>query len=176
MSNVPLPSSFVRNRVALSWREALWGLEHQLLDMPAVVELGADRLIAGSDNPAEVELASLRKSEIGEAEILLRRLAQIEPATSESEISRKWLFLRMSWIYEGKSSNEEKLGEAESVYADFGYPHEVEGFIRHMPATWNYDPKSHTPQKNEARLFRMWKQYLIAREDEFVKRDSKAQG
>jgi hypothetical protein len=129
MSSLPIPSAFVRNRVALTWREALWGLEHQLL----------------------------------------RRLAETEPAISEAEIARKWLFLRMALIYEDKKSAGDRLAEAESVYADFGYPQEVEGFIRYMPADRSYDPKSHTPEENEARLLRIWKQYLDANACEFMK-------
>jgi hypothetical protein len=155
--------------VALAWREALWGLEHQLLDRPTIVELAIDRLIEGSDNPIEVELAALQKSELPEAGDLLRRLAETEPALSEAEIARKWLFLRMALIYEDKKSPGDRLAEAESAYADFGYPREVEGFIRYMPADSSYDPRSHTPEENEARLLRMWKQYLDASACEFVK-------
>lgn len=156
--------------MALTWREALWGLEHQLLDRLTIIDLAIDRLIEGSDNSIEVELAALQKSEIHESGDLLRRLAVTEAALSESEIARKWLFLRMAWIYEDKKNAGDRLAEAESAYADFGYPREVEGFIRYMPANWSYDPKSHTPEENEARLFRMWQQYLDASAHEFVKR------
>ncbi|MGH8139143.1 MAG: DUF2247 family protein [Steroidobacteraceae bacterium] len=171
MNSSTIPSTFVRDRVLLTWEEALWGVEHLLIDTSTVVDLATDRLLAGSDDPVEIELAALPKSEISEAGDLLRRLADTEPAHSATEIARKWLFLRMAWIYERRGDLQDPLGEAESAYADFGYPREVEGFMRYMPATWGYAPKTHTREENEARLYRLWQQYLAAAAREFGKDD-----
>ncbi|MGH8477564.1 MAG: DUF2247 family protein, partial [Methylococcales bacterium] len=52
------------------------------------------------------------------------------------------------------------LSEVEAIYADFDYPPEIEAFVSYMPVTDGYDPSQHSIEKNKARLFSKWKQYL----------------
>lgn len=59
----PIPYAFLRERLRLSWRDALWGYEHQLIGWSAIVDLAIERARAGSHDSIEIELASLTKME-----------------------------------------------------------------------------------------------------------------
>ncbi len=63
-------------------------------------------------------------------------LTEIETATSttDPDPSRVWLFLVLARLYELRSSSEDPMAEIESVYADFDYPDEIEGFVPFLPA------------------------------------------
>lgn len=163
----PIPYSFVRERLKLSWRDALWGYEHQMIGWSAVVDLATDGLCADSNDPLEIELAGLTKVETFQVDDLLRELANASPGENSAIAQRKWLYLSLAWLFENKSNIPDPLGDVESIYADFDYPPEVESFVRYMPVTDGYDPNAHTKDENENRLFRKWQDYLVAAESEF---------
>lgn len=162
----PIPYSFVRERLKLSWRDALWGYEHQMIGWSAVVDLATDRFCAGSNDLLEIELAGLTKMETFQVGDLLRELANASSGDDSAIVQRKWLYLSLAWLFENKASIPDPLGDVESIYADFDYPPEIENFVRYMPVTDGYDPSAHTKDENENRLFRKWREYLVAAESE----------
>ncbi len=164
---ISIPYSFVRERLKLSWRDALWGYEHQMIGWSAVVDLATDRLCAGSNDPLEIELAGLTKMETFQVGELLRELANASPEEDSAIAQRKWLYLSLAWLFENKASIPDPLEGVESIYADFDYPPEVESFVRYMPVTDGYDPSAHTKDENENRLFEKWREYLVVAESEF---------
>lgn len=158
----PIPYSFVREHLKLSWRDALWGYEHQLIGWSAIVHLATERLNAGSDDLLESEIASLTKMETYQVGDLLRKLASASPEEDGALSQRKWLYLLLAWLFENKESVPDPLGEVETIYADFDYPPEIEGFVRYMPVIDAYDPGAHTRDENENRLFGKWREFLMA--------------
>lgn len=160
MSLMPIPYSFIREHALLSWRDALWGYERQLVGWPCIVGVAEDRLCGGSDDPLEIELAGLGKSETQQVGELLRKLVNDEPYETGLSSEKKWLFLVLAWLFENQASLSDPLGEIETVYADFDYPPEIGGFVRYMPVTDDYDPSRHSMEENEGRLLSKWEQYL----------------
>lgn len=163
----PIPYSFVCERLKLSWRDALWGYEHQLIGWSTIVDLAIERLYADSDDPLEIELASLTKMETYQVGDLLRKLAGASPEEDSVIAQRKWLYLLLAWLFENKESVSDPFGEVEAIYTDFGYPPEIEGFVRYMPVTDGYDPSAHTKDENESRLCEKWREYLVTTKPEF---------
>jgi hypothetical protein len=157
----PIPFPFIQERVSLSWRDALWGYEHQMIGWSGIVDLAKDRLCASSDR-REIELSCHGKSETPQIGELLRDLAASELDEQESTSVKKWLFLTLAWIFDQKDRIDDPLGDVEKVYADFDYPIDIENFVRYMPVTDSYDPRQHGGQQNENRLFTNWKEYLDA--------------
>ena len=166
MSLTPIPFLFIRERNSLSWRDALWGYEHQMIGWSGIVDLAKNRLCSASD-VREIELSCLGKSETHQVGELLRELAASEPEKLGSMSVRKWLFLMLAWIFDNKAHTDDPLGEVETIYADFDYPSEIENFVRYMPVTDGYDPSQHSSEENENRLFENWKKYLDAAQHEF---------
>jgi hypothetical protein len=142
----------------LSWRAVLWGLENGLLGWSDVVNLAKHR--AGETSPHARELALMGKSQANEVGKTLSALAAQDPPHSEAEIRKAWLRLVMKWIFENRSSYSDPLGEVELVYADFGYPPEIENLVRYMPPADEYDPGKHSATENKARLIELWRRYV----------------
>jgi len=161
MKLTPIPYSFIRNKVALSWEDALWGYEHQLIGWSDIVSIADDRLALGSDDPVEIELSSLGKSETHQIGELLRDLADKDISEHEEISEKKWLFLILSWLYDNRETIPNPLAEVEIIYADFDYPAEIEEFVSYMPVTDDYDPSQHSSEENKARLISKWEDYLI---------------
>lgn len=158
----PIPSSFLREHIRLSWRDALWGYERQMLGWSSIVDLATDRLCEGSDEQLEIELSCLGKSEAQQVGELLRKLAASEKEEEGIAAERKWLYLQLAWLFANRANIADPLGYVESIYADFDYPNEIAGFVRYMPVTDGYDPAQHSHEDNERRLFDNWKRYLDA--------------
>ena len=159
MNLTPVPFSFIKN-VSLSWRDALWGYERQLIGWSGIVDFAVDRVSAGSDNPLEIELSGLGKSETQQVGELLRALANRELDKKCETAEKKWLFLVLAWLFERRADVSDPLSEVETIYADFDYPSEIESFVGYMPATDGYDSSKQSIEENNARLFAKWEKYL----------------
>lgn len=150
-----IPYSFLRPRARLTWREVMFGLDQQLLDPGAPIDNSIDRLIEEDDPSSElVELASMNRGE--DTRQLVAALSQSEADQSEGMIRSKWLYLVLAWFFEQREQLRDALQAVEEVYADFGYPQELAGFVRYMPSA----DQNLGQQQNEARLFQKWKAYL----------------
>lgn len=162
----PIPYSFIRERVDLSFSEALWGYDRQLLGWSSVVDLAVDKVAAGSNDAKEIELASLTKLEAHRVGDLLREIVKGSDTTSDLA-KRKWLYLVLARLFEKRQEVDSPSFEIELIYADFDYPAEMASFVGYMPTTDGYDRSRHTPEQNRARMVDKWKQYLERAEAEF---------
>jgi hypothetical protein len=160
MVSIHIPYSFIREYVFLSWRDALWGYEHQLICWSDIVAMAEDRLSLVPDNSTELELAFLGKSDTQQIGELLRDLSNNEPDDGGNLTDKKWLFLVLAWLFKNKEAVADPLAEVASIYADFNYPTEIESFVNYMPVTDGYDPSNHSIEENKARLYSKWEEYL----------------
>lgn len=160
MEPTPIPLSFVDMRLRLAWSDIAWGFQNGWLDAVSVVEYAVSQLAEGEDQSvAVVELAGLTRSEFVEVPFLLEKV--VSTGAEDSTISRrKWLYLVLAWVYEHRADLADPLEVVEQLYADFGYPEEIQGFVRYMPPESNYEPKAHTHAENVDRLLSKWKEYL----------------
>ncbi|OIR03695.1 hypothetical protein GALL_141120 [mine drainage metagenome] len=151
-----IPSEFVKQLVDLNWREIKFGLDHQLIDSAAAIDRATESLCRNEPAAkAEVELAGLSHDEpVSE---LVDQLAQKEPEVGEEALREKWVYVVLAWLFENRSSFGSPLELVEEIYADFGYPREVAPFVRYMPMA---GPDLGNREKNEARLYDYWRDYL----------------
>ncbi len=99
MQVVPLPYVFIRERLRLSWRAALWGYEHKVIDWSGIVDLAVDRCSEGSNDSAEIELAGLTKINAYHVDEILTKLAG-SSAQSDDDVKQTWLYLLLAWLFE----------------------------------------------------------------------------
>jgi hypothetical protein len=157
----PLPFNFVRYRVDLTWADVAWGFQHGWLDAASVVECAVAQLAGDDDaSPTVVELAGLTRSDLTEVPFLLAKVVGAAGTEANPDSERKWLYLVLAWLYDRRAELSDPLGVVEQLYADFGYPAELRGFVRYMPPEGHYEPQAHTHAENIARLFSKWKEYL----------------
>jgi hypothetical protein len=76
MSTSTIPYEFIRDNVAPTWEEMLWGYDHQLVGWSTLVDLATDKVAAGSNNPTEIDLAGIQKNEAWKVGKLVRTHAK----------------------------------------------------------------------------------------------------
>ncbi len=161
MEQVPIPFAFARDRLELTWPEVAWGFRSGWFGAAGVVEYAVSRLAEDTDaSPAAVELAAITDSGFAEVSSLIERVVTGAKADDPSVTERKWLYLILAWVYEHRADLDDPLGVVEQLYADFGYPAELRGFVRYMPSEGGYEPQAHTQAENVDRLLRKWNEYL----------------
>lgn len=161
MEPTPIPFSFVRDQLGLTWADVVWGYQKGWLDAAGVVEYAVAQLAGDDDaSPALVELAGLTRSEFAEVPFLLEKVVGAAGTETNPDSERKWLYLVLAWVYDRRAELSDPLGVVEQLYADFGYPAELRGFVRYMPPEDHYEPQAHTHFENIARLFSKWEEYL----------------
>lgn len=154
---------FIRERTHLTWREALFGIDNELLSPRAAVDFAAHQLeVQENAEPALVELAGVCSGE--SVRDLVEQLVAAEPPQVSEAMRRKWIFLVLAWIFEHKESYPDPLRVVEEVYADFGYPDAITSFVRYMPMD---EPDLGSREANESRLYEKWKRYLDSAFGEF---------
>lgn len=148
--------SFIKERTHLTWREALFGIDNELLSPGAAVDFAADQLAMFDDAASElITLAGLSAEE--PTRDLVKQLADAEPQQDQEVMRNKWLYLALAWIFEHRGSFPDPLRTVEEVYSDFGYPEAVASFVRYMPME---EPDLGSTEANERRLYEKWKRYL----------------
>jgi hypothetical protein len=151
-----LPYAFLRTHGRLSWRSVHFGFQNELIGPDVPKELAIDQ-IAESETllPALLDLASGSKNDpVSE---LVKQLAASELECPEEKLREEWLYLVLAWIYEHRDDYMDPLQKVEEVYADFGYPQRIAGFVRYMPME---GPDLGSREANENRLFERWRKYL----------------
>jgi len=156
----PPPLSFCRSANRFSWSDFLWGFEREIFSWKDAIAFATLRVGERSDpTTEELELASLEKDDAGIVNDIVRRLASTENHEPNG-VERKWRFLLLKWLFENRGRVDDPLGDIEQIYADFGYPRELENFVRYMPPSDGYDPGLHTAAENHARLIAEWEHFL----------------
>lgn len=141
------------------WCDLLWGYERKLIGWSDVVCFAKDR-VADQDDDDIIELSGVDKEATFRVGELLRTLAARDAECDEDKSQQIWLKQVLGWLLRNKANYADPLAEVESIYADFDYPAEIEGFVRYMPVTDCYDPSAHSTEENEQRLYMKWEEYL----------------
>jgi len=158
-----IPYAFIADHARMTWRDVLFGIEHELIAAEAASELAAHRLVTDDDpSPALIELAALAKGESPAA--LVSALASAESPGDPEQTKRKWLYLVLSWLLHHRNELPDALAAVEEVYADFGYPERVARFVRYMPMI---GPDLGSRALNEQRLIDEWQRYVAEEAREY---------
>lgn len=150
-----IPAPFIEERVRLTWREVLFGIDNELIAPEAAVHFADDRIANQDPSMALLELSGLQKGE--STRTLVDRLANAEPPQNADEICNKWLYIALAWILEHRAIYADPFEAVEEVYADFGYPPRIAGFVRYMPTD---EPDLGNRELNEQRMYEKWRRYL----------------
>jgi hypothetical protein len=162
MSSLSPSLDFCMLSVDLQWSDVIWGVEHGLLTWKDVRNFALYRLSNPQSTTFDVEnsIVALGKDNASEIMDLARDAASYNSPIVVDQQNEKWLFLLLKWAYENRSSIPYPLGVVDELYADFGYPENLEPFVAFLPPKDGWEPLKHTAQENEERLFRNWESYL----------------
>lgn len=94
----------------------------------------------------------------------VQKLASSEPPSDPNILNSKWLYLALAWLFEHRSECPDPLDEVAALYSDFGYPSEIEHFVRYMPMV---GPRLGSHTEYARRLYEYWKRYLVLAAERF---------
>jgi hypothetical protein len=162
-THVVLPAEFIAARVLLLPVELARGYRLGHVSDRSVVRLAEQLLATGFPvSPHTEELALLLSADYDRVPDLVAEIDEAEPS-APSNHTEVWLYLVLAWIYEHREEFADPLAEIETVYADFGYPEQIEGLVRYLPAP---PGQSSGPGAVEAR----WKDFLDRQGTHYARR------
>jgi len=128
-----IPAAFVTDHVTLTPDELAYGFRHGWLTPQDVVQVALATLSAGASlSQPEEALALLLSDELDQVPFLIDELEHV--GAQDGDPAAVWLFLALAWIYEHRTEFYDPFAMIEMLYADFGYPDDIKGFVRFMPA------------------------------------------
>jgi hypothetical protein len=158
-----IPADFVLARSLPTPGEVAYGYEHGWLTAADAVRVALAGYGTIPDPPAAYEeLALLLSDGLGRVPELIADIAKSSPPENHARI---WLYLALAWTYEHRAEYPDPLSIVEQLYDDFGYPAEIERFVRFLPA-----PEG-LPTGEEA-LYTRWKTYLDEANSEYRTRET----
>ncbi len=158
-----LPADFVTARSRPTAAELAYGLDHGWIGAGDVVAIAEVELADGiATTPVVEELALLLRDEYVRVPDIL---AGVD--VGQEDAWRLWLFLALAWLRENRDRFQDPYEVIELIYADFGYPEEIVGLVRFMPAP------AGAPVGLDA-IDGRWASYLDERAHEYARRSSTA--
>lgn len=158
-----MSAEFITSRVHLLPSELARGYRLGYLDEATVVELAEDAFRRGHSEATPIgELALLLSDELDRVPDLLGQIDTMA-APADPDPSLVWLFLVLAQAYDRRGVSKDPLADLEAIYAEFGYPEEIEGFVPFLPA-----PEGQ--RSGPDAIQRRWRAYLDERSMTYARR------
>lgn len=155
---IKIPYRYSKSIVLFNWGDIEWGCQNEIIEWKDAVEFALQQIDDTIDLTV-MELALIDPKHTFDIMALVKTIADKSPFF-ESSSKRRWLYVALSWIYEGRAEFSDPLGIVEELYADFDYPSDLEPIVRYMPQKDGYDARNFTFEQNEQRLFEKWKKII----------------
>ncbi|HSY15738.1 MAG TPA: DUF2247 family protein [Jatrophihabitantaceae bacterium] len=158
-----VPSEFVTAHAVLTPAELGTGFIDGWLDAHGVVQVALAKLEKGIPlSDVEDRIALLLTDQYDELPDLVAELFP-EVSSRASEPTAVWLFIALAWVIAGPSGFDNPQQVIDMLYADFGYPDEVEALVSYMPAP----PDS---ESSPEAIRHRWVEYLDRKSAEYSMR------
>lgn len=163
------------SKVAYSWNTLYVGISSNLIECSELTNYALKLMSDDNykDNDFINELSWGIENKLKEEVLTEMRLScNLDNMIAESEEweleKQKLRYVLLDNLRHVTKDNEEILDKVEEVYADFGYPQDMESFIAYMPVKDNYDSSKHSREENNKRLIGLFDDFLKA-EKEHIK-------
>lgn len=151
MLNISIPFSFLKkNNILLSAKEVDFAIQYELIylkDLGEIVDISLSKY-PDDENLLELALNILLDDSYINTDV------SNDVKRENDLISSKWRYILLLWLYENRKNSSADYDRIDTVYADFGYPVDMERFISYMPAHGNPDKLGYD------NILHNWKDYL----------------
>ena len=151
MLNISIPFSFLKkNNILLSAKEVDFAIQYELIylkDLGEIVDISLSKY-PDDENLLELALNILLDDSSINTDV------SNDVKQENDLISSKWRYILLLWLYENRKNSSADYDRIDTVYADFGYPVDMERFISYMPAHGNTDKLGYD------NILHNWKDYL----------------
>ena len=151
MLNISIPFSFLKkNNILLSAKEIDFAIQHEFIylkDLGEIVDMSLSKY-TDDENLLELALNILLDDSYINTDV------SNDVKQENDLINSKWRYILLLWLYENRKDSSADYDRIDTVYADFGYPLDMERFISYMPAHGNTDKLGYD------NILHHWKDYL----------------
>ena len=149
----PLPLEFILSRVSLTRADVKVGLFRKLLATEDVAVLVGRGVLDEGEQASDLEnelvaILPPNWAAVGDPSEYPQRAA---PELRLAE--ERWVYLQLAWLWNHQEESPNALDDIALLYDDFGFPIEIEGLVRWMPA------KPGEPT-GEPAIMAKWSKYL----------------
>ena len=154
MKDLSIPFSFLQEHsVILSAEEIRFAIGYELIDLRELADIVDTSLVKYPNDESLLELALNLLLGIFYIDTHSKPLSLISSDVSidRNSVSSKWRYILLLWLYENSSADYDRINK---IYANFGYPLDMEKFISYMPAHGN------TEKLGYDHILHNWQDYL----------------
>jgi hypothetical protein len=156
-----ISSSFLVEHTSLSLPELRWAFDNGIIGAQVVVNIVRAMKGAGDDDTIVRRLAVVTHGDLQDVRDII---SSVELDDETVERSRhKWVWLVLSWVYERHRDDADVFEKLDGLYADLGYPEEMEAFGPYAPA---YQTKG-DPTDQRRQVVEEWRRFLSRGEESF---------
>ena len=157
MKDLSIPFSFLQEHsVILSAEEIRFAIGYELIDLRELADIVDTSLVKypNDENLLELALNLLLDSFYIDTHSKPLSLISSDVSIVRNSVSSKWRYILLLWLYENRENSSADYDRINKVYADFGYPLDMEKFISYMPAHGN------TEKLGYDHILHNWQDYL----------------
>ena len=153
---------FDRIRMPLDWTLVYYGINNDILSINIAHEFACRKLEHDehmSEEELELTWTSKNRQDVLE---LIERILSIHGNVDESieKAKDKICIAIIIYLRDTEKDIGRLLEQIDIIYADFGYPEDMEKFITYMPSNDEYNPLKHKLEDN--------RYYLLSKLDDFI--------
>lgn len=156
-----------KNNIIPTWQDIYYGIEKNFLELKGVSEFAIMCMERKIDEREDV-LDLIWKNE--SKEYMLQQIRKLLGKNEKIQTTEaKWQYCIVKDLLESNLNFKILSEKLDEVYADFGYPLEMEEFISYMPIKDGYNPASHSFNENAERITRKVKEFLELKQRDIKK-------
>lgn len=141
-------------KMSLNWTMIYYGIRNNLLRIDIAQDFVYRKMEQGEELLEEELELSWHLSNKGDVLELIKKILDIQGGLEKStkNVADRIRIAIIVYLRNNEKDVEKLLEQINSVYADFGYPVDMERFISYMPADDNYNNLHYTVEENRERL------------------------
>lgn len=143
MKDLKIPFSFLEeNNIILSDKEVDFAISRKLInfkDLDSIIDKSLTKypdndylLQAALDILLEDNSSALNIQYTG-MDYKIENRIDGTVITNDDSVNNKWKYIIILWLFNNRENNDNDYDKINTVYADFGYPSDMEKFVSYMP-------------------------------------------
>jgi len=169
---ISFPYEYAMNVAVLNWHDVLFAIDQGFIDHRSAIE-HAQIALEGDNYPqAVLDLACIDADEAVFPHSIrpyIDELADIVDEERKLESKDKIMYILLRWVYEHKMDYDSPLDISTIICDNFGFPESITYFA------WRFSPMREpdlgSPEKNIARVFDYWRQFLEEQHEKWTRRN-----
>ncbi|MBC2286522.1 DUF2247 family protein [Listeria farberi] len=160
---IKIPLKFLLTSVNVTWDDIIFGVKNEYLVSLSVSEY-AMYLLEKNDEDLQDEIINLAWGDKNDIDDYIYNYLRKSNVNTET-VKDKFLYVLLKLVWENKNDYTDPLEVIEDLYADLGYPSEIDHLVRHMPMK-HKDMGS--IELNVAEMYKDWEAFLMKKSKKYL--------